>query len=202
MSDRPASVERFVRPPSGGMDWAADGVRALGLVGVLVAAVWMTPMNAGVLALALPVVLVPRFVGVRPWFDIVFCAVVLLAAWSNVLDLYTTIAGWDLVMHCVCTGVIAAMGHLVLVRLGIVPDPLAGLRRVPLVIVPVIALAVSAVWEMIEWVGWAFVSPDIFVAYQDTIGDMAAGGLGGLAAGVLVAYVPLIRDQPAGRSGR
>jgi len=142
---------------------------------VLIAAVWMRTMDAGILALALPVLVVPRFVGVRAWFDIAFCAVVLLAAWSNVLDLYSGIAGWDIVMHFVCTGVIAAMGYLVLVRLRMLPEPPRSLRRLPLVLTPVIGLAVSAVWEMIEWIGWRFVSSDIYVGYQDTIGDMAAG---------------------------
>lgn len=195
MSGGSDAVARFLRQPQTPADWAADAMRALGIVGVLVAAIWMATMDAGILALALPALLVPRFVGARPWFDIVFCAVVLLAAWSNVLDLYSSIPGWDIVMHCVCTAVIAAMGYLVLLRTGILPPPPDDLRRRPLVLVPVIALAVSAVWEMIEWFGWAFISSDIFVGYQDTIGDMAAGGVGGLAAGVLVAFAPLLRDE-------
>ena len=90
---------------------------------------------------------------------------------------------------------IAAMAYLVLARAGIVPAPPDDLRRRPIVLVPVIALAVSAVWEMIEWIGWAFISSDIFVGYQDTIGDMAAGGVGGVAAGVLVAFAGLLRDE-------
>jgi len=195
VTDRPDAVQRFLRQPHGAAEWAADAVRAFGIVGVLIAAVWMTTMDAGILALALPVLVVPRFVGVRAWFDIAFCAVVLLAAWSNVLDLYSGIAGWDLVMHFACTGVIAAMGYLVLVRLRMLPEPPRSLRRLPLVLTPVIGLAVSAVWEMIEWIGWRFVSSDIYVGYQDTIGDMAAGGLGAVAAGVLLAWVPLLRDD-------
>ena len=31
----------------------------------------------------------------------------------------------------------------------------------------------------------------IFVAYADTIGDMAVGGLGGVAAGIVIAAVPV-----------
>ncbi|QIG39885.1 hypothetical protein G5T42_10640 [Microbacterium sp. 4R-513] len=199
MSDRPVAVERFLRRPQSAAQWGADAVRAFGIAGVLIAAIWLTPMDAGILALALPVLLVPRFVGVRAWFDIVFCAIVLLAAWSNVLDLYSRIATWDLVMHCVCTGVIAVMTYLAFARLRIVLEPLGRLRRAPLMLGPMIALAVSAVWEMIEWIGWAFVSSDIYVGYQDTIGDMAAGGVGGIAAGVLLAWVPLLRDDA--RSG-
>ncbi len=60
-----------------------------------------------------------------------------------------------------------------------------------------IGLAASAVWEMIEWAGRTFVTDEIFVTYEDTIGDMAMGGLGALAAGVLVAVVRLERRRSA-----
>jgi hypothetical protein len=54
-------------------------------------------------------------------------------------------------------------------------------------------LAVSALWEMVEWAGRTFVTSEIFVTYEDTISDMAVGGLGALAAGVVVALFPLLR---------
>lgn len=41
--------------------------------------------------------------------------------------------------------------------------------------------------------GRTFVTDEIFVTYEDTIGDMALGGLGALAAGVLVAFVRVER---------
>jgi hypothetical protein len=48
---------------------------------------------------------------------------------------------------------------------------------------------------MLEWIGWKFISEAIFVAYEDSISDMAAGGLGGLLAGLLVARVRLLEEQ-------
>jgi hypothetical protein len=48
---------------------------------------------------------------------------------------------------------------------------------------------------MLEWIGWRFISEEIYVAYEDSIGDMAAGGLGGLLAGLLVARVRLLEEQ-------
>ncbi|WP_017202455.1 hypothetical protein [Microbacterium algeriense] len=45
--------------------------------------------------------------------------------------------------------------------------------------------------------GRTFVTDEIFVTYEDTIGDMALGGLGALAAGVLVAFVRLEGSQVA-----
>lgn len=186
-------IDNFLRRPEGAAEVAADGVRLLGLIGVIVAALWFTWTDVGILALILPALLIPRFVGVRPWFDIVSNVTVLLAAWSNVIDLYRTVPWWDVVFHFVCTGVLAMMTYLLLVRFGIVAAPSA--RRPPsvgaVVLSTIIGLALSAVWEMIEWLGLTFVTDDIFVTYTDTIGDMAVGGLGALLAGFVVGHASL-----------
>jgi hypothetical protein len=193
----------FLRPPGTPGEYAADLVRVLGLVSVLAVAVWGTPTHVGVLALSLPALLVPRFLGVRAWFDIFYGITVLVAAWSNVLDLYTTVVGWDLLIHFVCTGVIAVVAYLGLADLRVAAPPRAPdtPRRAPVVLAVVLGLAVSAVWEMVEWVGWAFITDDIFVAYSDTIGDMAVGGLGAVCAGVLLASASL-REPEASRERR
>lgn len=187
--------EDFLRPPRTAAEWAADGLRVVGVLAVIAAAVWLKPTDAGIAALALPALMLPRMLGLRPWFDVITCVVVLVAAWSNVFDLYRTIAGWDLLLHGVCTGVLAIVLAVVIERTGVAALTRdAGVRpRTPLVMLPLLALAISAVWEMIEWVGWAFLSDDIFVTYQDTIGDMVLGGLGGILAGVLLARVRLAR---------
>jgi Predicted membrane protein (DUF2238) len=185
----------FLRAPQNAGDYTADLVRVIGLLGVIAAGIWWTWTDAGILALALPAVLVPRSLGTRAWFDITFGVVVLAAAWSNVLDLYTTVPGWDTVLHFTCTGLIATVAYLLLARVGIVPparDATVG-RRSAIVLGVIIALAASAIWELVEWAGYTFVSDDIFVAYADTIGDMAAGGLGGLAGGLLLAFLPIVR---------
>ncbi|MBQ3360264.1 MAG: hypothetical protein IJG47_15365 [Microbacterium sp.] len=187
--------EDFLRPPRTAAEWAADGLRVVGVLAVIAAAVWLKPTDAGIAALALPALMLPRMLGLRPWFDVVTCVVVLVAAWSNVLDLYRTITGWDLLLHGVCTGVLAIVLAVVIERTGVAALTRdAGVRpRTPLVLLPLLALAISAVWEMIEWVGWAFLSDDIFVTYQDTIGDMVLGGLGGVLAGALLAWTRVER---------
>jgi hypothetical protein len=182
-------IEDFLRKPRGGTAVAADVVRVLGLLSVVVAAVWWSATDAGVLALVLPALLLPRFIAARPLFDLVYGIVLLVAAWSNVFDLYTTISWWDLAVHLACTGVVAAMIFLLLTRVEIITTPATGTvsAAVPIVLTTLIGLAASAVWEMIEWLGKAFVSDDIFVAYDDTIADMAVGGLGAVLAGVALA---------------
>lgn len=192
--------EDFLRPPSTPGEWLADALRVLGVLGVIAAAIWLKPTDAGIAALALPALMLPRMLGLAVWFDLTACATVLVAAWSNVFDLYRTVAGWDLVLHFLCTGVLAVVAAVILTRTGIVPltttarsSGSAHRRRSAVVLLPLTALAISAVWELIEWLGWKFLSDDIFVTYQDTIGDMAFGGLGGIAAGILLAFVPVVR---------
>ncbi|MFB8385695.1 hypothetical protein ACFC3F_00970 [Microbacterium sp. NPDC055910] len=198
-------IESFLRVPRTPGEIAADAVRVAGALSIVVAAIWFSATDAGILALALPGLLLPRFVGVRAWFDITYGLTVLLATWSNVLDLYRSVPWWDIPAHAICTAVMAAVAYLALARLRVVPEPRspAFSRRVPIVLVTVIGLALSALWEMVEWAGYAFITDEIYVTYVDTIGDMAAGGLGALAAGILLAYVRLDRDlsaaNPAGR---
>ncbi len=188
--------ENFFRPPRTPMEWTADALRVLGIIGVVVAAIWFAPTDAGIAALALPALMLPRILGLRAWFDVVACLTVLTAAWSNVWELYTTVHGWDLLLHFVCTGVLAVIAAVILTRTGVAEMTRLGpaRARTPLVLLPVIALALSAVWEMVEWLGWRYISDTIFVAYQDTIGDMVFGGLGGLAAGVVLALSSVERE--------
>lgn len=181
--------EDFLRPPRTIAEWAADAVRAVGVVGVAVALIWLSPTDAGIAALALPALMLPRVLGMRGAFDLTACVTVIVAAWSNVLDLYRSISGWDLLVHLVCTGVLTVVAAVILSRTDVVPmtRDAGASPRTSLILAPVVALALSAVWEMIEWLGWAYLSDEIFVTYQDTIGDMAFGALGGVAAGVVLA---------------
>lgn len=189
-------IERFLSPPRTGGEWVADGVRLVGVLSVVAAFVWWRPADGGVVALSLLALVVPRFAGARPGFDILFCVTVLVAAWSNVLHLYETVPAWDLVVHFACTGLLAAMTYVVLAQLRIVPPPRGDdtRRAAPIVLVTALGLALSAIWEMVEWAGRTFIAPEIFVSYQDTIGDMAAGGLGSLLAGIVAGAVRLTDD--------
>lgn len=196
-------IENFLRPPRGVTEITADLLRLLGVVSVVAAAIWASPTDAGILAFALPALVAPRFLGFRAGFDVAICVIVLVAAWSNVFDLYRALAGWDLVMHVVATAALAAMAYALLTEAGVVPRPTdAAFRaRTPLVLLPVLGLALSALWEVVEWVGYRFITDTIFVTYDDTIVDMIAGGVGTLLAGVIVARVPLTRAASLSRAG-
>jgi hypothetical protein len=192
-------IENFLRPPRTPGQFTADGIRFFGVLSIVIAALVFEPTDAGVLAAALPVLLLPRFVGVASWFDILYGVVVLVAAWSNVFDLYTTVPGWDIVLHFVCTGVLTVLTYLALVRADIVPaasDPRFR-PRIALVLCPALGLALSVLWEMVEWFGHAVITDTISVGYADTIGDLAAGGVGAFVAGLVVVRVRLDRRAEA-----
>ncbi|MDZ8172566.1 hypothetical protein [Microbacterium xanthum] len=192
-------ARNFLRPARTPTAVAADAVRVIGLMGVVVAFVLYEPTDAGILAFTLPGLMLPRFVAMRPAADLLFGVILLTAAWSNVYDLYTTVPAWDLVVHFAATGAITVATYLLLAHARVVAPATGhpGARRSPLVLSPIIGLAVSALWEMVEWAGREFVTDSIYVTYADTIGDMAIGAVGAASAGVLLAVMRL-SDPPAG----
>jgi hypothetical protein len=195
-------IDNFLRPPRGVLEHVADALRLFGLAGVLFAVLFREWTDAGILAFTLPGLLLARFIGMVAWGDIVVSVTLLIAAWSNVFDLYTTVRGWDNVVHFFCAGVLSVACYLLLVQWRIVPVLSAGWDRssvATVVLITAFGLALGALWEMVEWVGLAYITPDIFVTYEDTIGDMAAGGLGALVMGLVAARIPLLRADQRGR---
>jgi hypothetical protein len=192
--------ENFFRRPQGAVELAADALRVIGALSVIAALVGWTVTDAGVIALVLGGLMLPRLIGVHPVFDVVFQVVLLIAGWSNVFGLYESLTSWDLVVHFTCTAVAAILGYLLLVRLEIAlrPDDPRFTMAISLVTLTTLGLAASAVWEMVEWLGWTYIDDAIVVAYSDTIGDMAVGGLGALLGGVLLALLPLGRHRGGG----
>jgi len=183
------------RPPRSLTDWLSDAVRALAIVIVLASSFALPFTDFAVLSMTLPAVMLSRMIGLRSGLDLITCVTVFVAAGSNVIDLYRTWTGWDLVVHLVCTGVLAAIALVLLDDAGVIGS--TGRRRTPIVVATIAGLALSAVWEMVEWFGYRFITDAIFVTYDDTIGDMMAGGAGALIAGVLASRLPLTRADRA-----
>jgi hypothetical protein len=179
-------IETFLRAPRGAAETAADGVRLLGVLSIVVAFIGWSAVDVAVFALGLLGLVIPRFLGIRPALDASFGVTVLVAAWSGLLNLYESIAWWDILIHFVLNGLIAAVLYILAVRCGVVPDPETGSVRLRSIVTLTTAfgLAAGVLWEIVEWVGNTYIDETIFVNYTDTIGDLAAGGLGALLAGL------------------
>jgi len=149
-------------------DWVAGALFFLVLGGAMLAR-----------ALALPTVL-----------DVPFCLTILVAAWAAMLDWYLAVGWLDIVVHAAATGLIAAIAHLTLVRVGAVPVmPRLGTG----VLIAALGVALATVWEFGEWFGHTHVDDRIQVGYTDTIGDLAAGTVGAIVVAVLISGLVAVR---------
>ncbi len=128
---------------------------------------------------------------VRPVLDAATGLVLVAAAWCSLLDLYLRFDRLDLVVHVAATGLGAAAMHEALSRTGVLAGadaPYPRRARVGVAIgVLTLGLALGVLWEVAEWFGHHRVDSRIQVGYDDTLGDLVAGGLGALVAGVLLA---------------
>lgn len=166
-------------------------VRVVGVVCVAVALAGRGPVDAALFSLVLAGLVVPVVGRVGPALDAAYGLGLLAAAWCGALGLYEQVAWLDVVMHLVVTGLVAAVAHLVVARrTGAVVDPTrpapGATRAASVAVTASLGLALSVAWEVGEYLGNAYVDPEIYVGYADTIGDMVMGGLGSAVAGVLL----------------
>jgi len=183
-------IRTFLRPPSGPADWVADAIRVLGVMSVLVALIWWTPVDAATFALVLLGLVLPRFLGVRPALDVAFGVTLLVAGWSAVLDIYVEVRWWDLPVHFALTGLVALILYILLVRVGGLADPAT--EHVPVWVATILTVSFGSVgavlWEVAEWFGHTFIDETIYVGYSDSIGDLAVGLAGAVVAGLTARY--------------
>lgn len=141
-------------------------------------------------AIVFAVLLAPRLLQISAPFDAGFCLALLAAMWAAAQQWYTSIVWMDEVVHFLATGATAAAAYLMLARLELLPgieEQLQAARRFSLVLMlTILGLGLAAVWEFFEWIGQQLAPQDMHVGYDDTILDMALGGVGSLLAGVLL----------------
>ncbi|RXR26059.1 hypothetical protein EQW78_16395 [Oerskovia turbata] len=181
-----------------------DVVRVLAGIAIPVGSLLYGLVATALLSLVLLGAVIPRAVGLKGPLDPLVGLVLSAAAWIALLDLYAQLSWLDLAVHLVATAVLTVLAYAVLVFLGALPSPgplldglggrptravMDGLSRPRLgAVVTAAALGVllALLWEVGEWAGTRFVDPAINVGYLDTLGDLVAGGIGALAAGVLL----------------
>jgi hypothetical protein len=191
-------IRTLLRRPDGASEIVADVVRLLAVLSIVVAGIGWGALSSLSFVSALAAMLVPRALRVRPAFDILFCAAVLVSTWSSVLGVYHTTRWWDLPMHFITNGLCAGMLYVVLVRLQVLADA-ETLRHPGLsatVMVTALGLSLGVLWEFFEWFGLNYIDPKILTGYTDTLGDLVQGGLGSLAVGLCMRF---LAGQPRAR---
>lgn len=170
-----------------------DVVRVAALVSVVVAAFVLGGVGVALFLLVLGGVMVPRALPVPAALDVAYGLALLVAAWAAQLGWYQVVPWLDLVVHAVCTGLIAVLAYILLEHAGMAPGPGGAgdrsRRDLAAVVVATTGLgAVAAIlWEIGEWAGNAYLNPEIGVGYTDTIGDLAWALVGAVVAGAALA---------------
>jgi len=163
----------------------ADVVRVAGALS-LVAVTTQGGVALALMALVLLGLTLLRLVGVPPALDLATGTLLVVAAWWALLGSYERHPWLDVVGHLAATGLVAVAAYRGLVAAGAVPAP--GDPAVPrgalgaAMTTVCLGLALAGLWEMGEWCGHTFVDAAIRTGYDDTVGDLASGGLGALLA--------------------
>lgn len=174
-----------LRVPGPGWARFATDVVALAGVASFATAFWWDGVVVALFALVLLGLTVARLTQLPGALQAATGATLILSAWAATLDWFVTVPGLDIVAHVAANGLLAVVLMVVLWRTRLVPP---GLPAVGVVVVTAALGALLAVlWETGEWFGHTVITDAIGVGYDDTIGDLAAGTLGSVAGGALLA---------------
>jgi hypothetical protein len=183
----------------------ADLLRAAALTSALIAYLWPLGGAWRFLGLSL-LMLVPRVFRLAPLFDLGFAATLLLATWAGERDWYVTVVWMDEVVHFVAVAAVAVTSYLLLAKSHVLPEATAIAERGRAAVLPLlltmVGFTVACLWEFVEWVAHQFAPDAIHVGYDDTILDLALGGLGALLAGAFLSLRAhrQVRALSAGRT--
>jgi len=151
--------------------------------------------NSGGLIAASAVLLIAWIIALPRWFDFGLVVAMTLIAWGSALHLY---GGWfyyDKVVHGLSPIAYAPVLYIVLVRLGVVPDPGVAIRRrrIPrifgiFIVTLAIGIAVGACYENIEWLEdkWDILGGHFVQGLWDTETDLLCDTGGSLVGATFV----------------
>lgn len=163
-----------------------DALRFVAAGSVPLAGVVAGGPSAAAMLLTLGGAMALRFVRVPTAIDIVGQLVLLASAWLAVTGAYELVAELDTAAHLGSGAVLAVLVRTLLLRLGLLPAAAGRRAAVARALHTVTAVVLlGLVWELGEWAGYAWFSPDIGVGYEDTLVDLAADGVGALVAALL-----------------
>lgn len=173
----------------------ADVLRAAVLAAAVLTALSDQVEGAIRLGLVFLILLAPRLAGLPRPVDLAVCVLLPLATAASLFHWYRQITWLDWVLHCVCTGALAAMTYLLLLRTPLLPPQRHQTRGAVVFLATLVGLALGVVWEFYEWFAEIVAGIRIGVGYTDTIADLAMDTLGSLLAGfVLMAWMASGRE--------
>jgi len=144
-------------------DWTwlvRDGIDVIRLafIGGTIAFAVQGRSDVVALSAASAVLLLARIIDLPRWFDFGLTVAMTLIAWGTALHLYGQWFYYDKVVHSLSPVAYAPVLYIVLVRLGVVPDPAEAIRerrvaRIAGIFIVTLALgmAVGAGYESVEW---------------------------------------------------
>ncbi|PFG39134.1 hypothetical protein ATJ97_1629 [Georgenia soli] len=192
LDDRPLRerAREIVEVP--GSAWTRAAVHGAGVLAVLslVAGLGWGVVGLALMALVLLGVTLARVLRLPGDLQLLLDLTLVVAAWAALLQLYQRWWWLDMVVHMVATGLLAVLAVTGLLRAGTFAAGTSRRgRRLGLAAVTLaVGLALAVVWEVGEWAGHTYLDPAIFVSYEDTIGDLAAGGAGSAVAAAWLAW--------------
>jgi len=146
--------------------------------------------NAVALVAVFAVLQVPRLLRLPVLFDVAFLVAWTLQELGQVAGFWSRFPWWDTLVHTALPAVLAPTAVILLIRAGALPDVLKPAGRIQalgaVMLVFLVAAGFGSVYEIYEWFSdlhfGTHYQPDNF----DTMTDMTANVLGGLAGGVLL----------------
>jgi hypothetical protein len=118
-----------------------------------------------------------------PWAAFAcICAPFFVDTTGNTLDLYDSVVWWDDLNHFVnwlllCSGIGLMLTRTSLRQRWALAALVAGIGAI-----------LAILWELAEWYTFIRHGTELDTAYTDTLGDEALGTLGGVVAGLLLAW--------------
>jgi hypothetical protein len=172
--------------------WVFDAAALVAVASAVwmgVAGSWDAAFRFAVMAVLM---LAARAADVPMPFAAAFAVFLLLATWAGVQHWYQQVSQFDVLVHFLTPGSLAAVAYFMLVRARLFPAARSALLHLrswaPVVWVVVVGVSVAVVWEFYEWVVEQVNPAGMSVGYTDTVVDLFAGMLGSLSAGGLVLW--------------
>lgn len=187
MTPAPTGVRLLTVPGSPAGRITVHLVAALGVAGLLVATSYDW-VGVAVFALVLGGMTAMRVLQLPAPLQVGAALAAQGAAWASVLHLYERIWWLDILVHLVLNGLLAGAAGVALHRARMTSSKQHRSGRWGLVITTTgVGAVLAVVWEIAEWVGHVYVDQRVEIEPGDTVGDLAAGVLGSVLAGIALA---------------